>query len=201
MQPLVLFLGLIFFLMIRYWYVSIPILIVGYLVGDDASKHERQQQNQFRGYDPAVFTEQDVLQNVRIMVPANAKDADGDWPVTIANNANRAYGETTLYVVCTATETVLDGTSNWVMGVKQYPYVLMTRKLIRAKSIETMEFRQASDDMGPHKNLTNCALYTDSSKVASAKENTEDKWISVTPRGRSKSHRNRIYVDEHPTGF
>jgi hypothetical protein len=41
--------------------------------------------------------------------------------------------------------------------------------------------------MGPHTNLTNCALYTDSSKVASAKENIEDKWISVTPRGAARA--------------
>ena len=147
----------------------------------------KQERKQYRGYDPTDFSQEEVQQNVRIMVPANVKDGSGEWPVTVANNATRAYGESTFFVLCTATETVLDGTTNWVLGIKQYPYMLTARMTIPAKSIGTTMFTQASDDMGPHTNLTKCALYTDGITVASAKETIDEKWIQVTPRGAARA--------------
>jgi hypothetical protein len=116
------------------------------------------------------------------------EDAGGLWPVTMANNAPRSF-QSTFYVVCTATETVLDGTTNWVLGVKQYPYMLRSgdRAIIPAKSISTEQFTQATDDMGPHTNLTKCALYTDGLTMASAESTIDTKWVQVTPRGAARA--------------
>jgi hypothetical protein len=168
---------------IRYWKVTLPLALAFMaIVADNA----RQDRIKFRGYDPREFTEKEVQNAVHIQVPAYVKDADGDYPVTIANNANRAF-EGSFYILCMATETVLDGTTNWVLGIKQYSYLLGRNMQIASKSIATEQFQQVSDDKGPHTNLTKCELFTDAGTVASAKDSIETKWTQVTPRGAARA--------------
>jgi hypothetical protein len=167
----------------RYWRVTVPLALVLMAIGHENAKQDRMK---FRGYDPQAWTEQEVQTAVRIMVPTYVKDADGGYPITISNNASRAF-DGQFYILCTATETVLDGTTNWVLGVKQYPYLLGRNIQIPSDSIATERFQQVSDDMGSYTNLTKCKLYTDDGTVASAKDAIETKWIQVTPRGAARA--------------
>lgn len=190
--------SLVCFILIRYWKVTLPLGVALLAIG---SSKVNQERTQFRGYDPAEFTEAEVQQAVRIMVPANVdRNGVGEWPVTLANNADKTF-EGTFYVLCTATETVLDGTTNWVLGIKQYPYLLTLRTQIPSKSIATKQFMQVSDDMGPDTNLTKCGFYSDDRTVASAKDAIDVKWIQVTPRGAARAREIGYTWMDIPQGF
>jgi hypothetical protein len=175
--------SLVCFLLVRYWKITIPLAIVVMAIGQENVKDDRMK---FRGYDPQEFTQAGLQQAVRIMVPAYVKDAGGEYPVTIANNAARAF-DGQFYVLCTATETVLDGTTNWVLGVKQYPYLFGRNMQIASKSIATEQFQRISDDMGPYTNLTKCKFYTSDAEASAAKDSIEMKWTQVTPRGAERA--------------
>ncbi len=166
-------------------------------ISSSNSKHERMQ---FRGYDPQDFSDEQIQQSVHIMVPAYVKDAGGEYPVTIANNASRAF-EGSFYVLCTATETVLDGATNWVLGIKQYPYLLRRNMRIASQSISTEQFRQQSDDMGPFTNLTKCKLYTSDADASAAEDLIETKWTQVTPRGAERAREIGYTWMSIPQGF
>jgi hypothetical protein len=189
--------SLVCFLFIRYWKITVPLAIVFMAIGHESAKEDRVK---FRGYDPQEWTDADVQAAVRIMVPAHVDDAEGGYPVTIANNASRAF-DGRFYVLCTATETVLDGTTNWVLGIKQYPYLLERQMMIKSGSIATEQFRQVSDDMGPFTNLTKCRLYTSDTDASAAEDAIETKWITVTPRGAARAHEIGYTWMNIPRGF
>jgi hypothetical protein len=171
MSPLWIVCSLLCFAFIRFWKITVPLGLALLAIGASNAKHDRIQ---FRGYDPQEWTDADVQAVVRIMVPAHVEDAEGGYPLTIANSASRAF-DGTFYVLCTATETVLDGTTNWVLGIKQYPYILVRNMRIASQSISTEQFRQQSDDMGPFTNLTKCKLYTSDADASAAEDLIETK--------------------------
>ncbi len=59
-----------------------PLAIILIEVGLENAKEDRIR---FRRYDPQEWTDDQLQQSVRIVVPAFVNDAGGEYPVTIVN--------------------------------------------------------------------------------------------------------------------